>query len=90
MSSMSERWTELEDKECRQGFVEAQVEVDVPFQIAALAKAPGKSLAEIAEEADVPLRQLDGKARIGTDALLKLALYFDCAVIVKFACSVRH
>ena len=85
MSSMSERWSELEDKECRQGFVEAQVDVDVPFQIAALAKARGKSPAEIAKEAGVSLRQLNGKARIGTDALLKLALYFDCAVIVKFA-----
>lgn len=44
-------WEELENKEYRQGYVDAQYSVEMPFQINALRKARGWTQAELADRA---------------------------------------
>ena len=85
MSSITDRWNELEAKDSREAYAEAQIDVDVPFQIAALARSREMLLPDLAKVAGVPLSQLEGKRRISTNTLCRLAAHFDIALIVQFA-----
>ena len=85
MTSTQRKWKNLENKEYREGYIEAHIDVDLPFQIAALAHSRGLSPWELAREAGIPLTQIKGKSRVTTNSLCKLATYFDVALVVKFA-----
>ena len=85
MKSIFDKWIRLKDKGCREAYTEAQIDVDVPFQIAAMAHSRKELLPELAEAAGVPLSHLEGKRRISTNTLCRLAAHLDVALIVKFA-----
>ena len=54
MSSISKLWRKLRNKAYRDGYTEAQLSIEVPFQIRALRKARGWTQAQLAERCGIP------------------------------------
>jgi transcriptional regulator with XRE-family HTH domain len=85
-----EQVTELAEKEYRHGLVNAQIEVDLPFQIRALRKQLELTQPELAERAGMKQPRISamekpGGAHFTLETLRRLAKAFDVALIVRFA-----
>ena len=89
MDSISHLWQELSDKEYRDGYTEAQLSIEVPFQIRALRKARGWTQAQLAERCDIPQARISHIEQPGRDplslrTLYRLASAFDVGLLVQF------
>lgn len=89
MSSISKAWQELSDKEYRDGYTEAQLSIEVPFQIRALRKARGWTQAQLAERCGISQAQISHIEQPGRDPLSLRTLYrlssvFDVGLLVQF------
>ena len=78
------------DKEYRHGLVNAQIEVDLPFQIRALRKQLELTQPELAEQAGMKQPRISamekpGGAHFTLETLRRLAKAFDVALVVRFA-----
>lgn len=81
--------TKLKSPEYRAGFVAAQINIGIPFQIRALVRASGLKQEEIAKKAGmlqprISTMQKPGGAKFTLETLRRLAAAFDVALIVKF------
>ena len=89
MSSISNVWQELSDKEYRDSYTEAQLSIEVPFQIRALRKARGWTQAQLAERCGISQAQISHIEQPGRDPLSLRTLYrlsavFDVGLLVQF------
>lgn len=89
MNSMSERWDKLKNKEYRDGYMEAQLDIEVPFQIRALRTSRGWSYEQLAKKSGIPKDQLaqleePGYVSLTPDILCQLASAFDVGLLVQF------
>ncbi len=89
MSSSSKVWKKLQVKEYRDGYTEAQLSVEVPFQIRALRKARGWTQAQLAERCGIPQARISHVEQPGRDPLSLRTLYrlsaaFDVGLLVQF------
>ena len=89
MSSISKIWQKLQDKEYRDGYTEAQLSIEIPFQIRALRKARGWTQAELAVRCGIPQARISHIEQPGRDPLSLRTLYrlssaFDIGLLVQF------
>lgn len=89
MSSISKVWKKLQVKEYRDGYTQAQLSVEVPFQIRALRKARGWTQAQLAERSGIPQARISHVEQPGRDPLSLRTLYrlsaaFDVGLLVQF------
>ena len=89
MSSISRIWKKLQVKEYRDGYTEAQLSVEVPFQIRALRKTRGWTQAQLAERCGIPQARISHVEQPGRDPLSLRTLYrlsaaFDVGLLVQF------
>lgn len=89
MSSISKLWRKLETKEYRDGYTQAQLSIEVPFQIRALRKARGWTQAQLAERCGIPQARISHIEQPGRDPLSLRTLYrlsaaFDVGLLVEF------
>ena len=89
MSSISKLWRKLRNKEYRDGYTEAQLSIEVPFQIRALRKACGWTQAQLAERCGIPQARISHIEQPGRDPLSLRTLYrlssaFDVGLLVQF------
>ncbi len=75
MSSISKLWQKLRAKEYRDGYTEAQLSIEVPFQIRALRKARGWTQAQLAERCGIPQARISHIEQPGRDPLSLRTLY---------------
>ena len=85
----SSLWKELENKEYRQGYVDAQYSVEMPFQINSLRKARGWTQAELADRAGLSRSYISkieqpGYGPASLKTLKKLCGAFDVALHLTF------
>ncbi len=81
---------ELKDKQYRDAFVSAHIEVGIPFQIRALRRESGFTQKELADKAGVKQTWISkiensGYADFSLKTLKKLASAFDVGLVVRFA-----
>ena len=89
MSLISKVWRKLHNKEYRDGYTEAQLSIEVPFQIRALRKARGWTQAQLAERCGIPQARISHIEQPGRDPLSLRTLYrlssaFDVGLLVQF------
>ena len=89
LNSSSELWEELQDKEYREGYVEGQFDIEVPFQIRALRRARGWTQADLAKNSGIPESQIAELEDPDCDPpsvqiLHKLCAAFDVGLLVQF------
>ena len=89
LNSSSELWEELQDKEYREGYVEGQFDIEVPFQIRALRRARGWTQADLAKNSGIPESQIaeledPDSAPPSVQILHKLCAAFDVGLLVQF------
>ena len=89
MSSISKLWRKLRNKEYRAAYTEAQLSIEVPFQIRALRKACGWTQAQLAERCGIPQARISHIEQPGRDPLSLRTLYrlssaFDVGLLVQF------
>ena len=89
MSSISKLWRKLRNKAYRDGYTEAQLSIEVPFQIRALRKARGWTQAQLAERCGIPQARISHIEQPGRDPLSLRTLYrlsaaFDVGLLVQF------
>ena len=89
MSLISKLWRKLHNKEYRDGYTEAQLSIEVPFQIRALRKACGWTQAQLAERCGIPQARISHIEQPGRDPLSLRTLYrlssaFDVGLLVQF------
>jgi transcriptional regulator with XRE-family HTH domain len=89
VSFVSERWERLKDKEYRDGYMEAQFEIELPFQLQALRTARGWTHDQLSERSGIPEEELakleePGCASFVPDILCRLASAFDVGLLVQF------
>jgi transcriptional regulator with XRE-family HTH domain len=79
----------LRDKEYRDEFVAAQIDMGIPFQIRAMREEQETSQQALAEQTDmaqarISLLERPGYGRLSLNTLKRLASAFDVALIVRF------
>ena len=89
MNSTPKLWQKLRDKEYRDGYTEAQLSIELPFQIRALRKARGWTQAQLAERCGIPQARISHIEQPGRDPLSlrtlhRLAAAFDVGLSVQF------
>ena len=89
MSSISKLWRKLRNKAYRDGYTEAQLSIEIPFQIWALRKARGWTQAQLAERCGIPQARISHIEQPGRDplslrTLYRLASAFDVGLLVQF------
>ncbi len=89
MNSISKLWKKLQTKEYRDGYAEAQLSIEIPFQIRALRKARGWTQAQLAERSGIPQARISHIEQAGRDPLSLRTLYrlssaFDVGLLVQF------
>ena len=89
MSSISKLWRKLRNKAYRDGYTEAQLSIEVPFQIRALRKARGWTQAQLAERCGIPQAQIShieqpGRNPLSLRTLYRLSSAFDVGLLVQF------
>ena len=89
MSSISKLWRKLQNKAYRDGYTEAQLSIEIPFQIRALRKAHGWTQAQLAERCGIPQARISHIEQPGRDplslrTLYRLASAFDVGLLVQF------
>ena len=80
----------MRDREYRHGMVNAQIEIDLPFQIRALRKQRGWTQPELAARTGMKQPRISnmekpGVTRFSLETLRRLAEAFDVALVVRFA-----
>ena len=89
MRSISKLWQKLRNKAYRDGYMEAQLSIEVPFQIRALRKARGWTQAQLSERCGIPQARISYVEQPGRDplslrTLYRLASAFDVGLLVQF------
>lgn len=89
MNSISKLWHKLRDPEYRKAFVASQINIGVPYQIRALAKARGWSQETVGEKCGMPQPRISelmrpGRTKPNLRTLLRVAAGFDCGLLVRF------
>lgn len=89
MRSISNLWKKLQAKEYRDGYAEAQLSIEIPFQILALRKARGWTQAQLADRCGIPQARISHIEQPGRDplslrTLYRLASAFDVGLLVQF------
>ena len=89
MSSISKLWRKLRNKAYRDGYTEAQLSIEVPFQIRALRKARGWTQAQLAERCGIPQARIShieqpGRGPLSLRTLYRLSAAFDVGLLVQF------
>ena len=89
MRSISKLWQKLRNKAHRDGYMEAQLSIEVPFQIRALRKARGWTQAQLSERCGIPQARISYVEQPGRDplslrTLYRLASAFDVGLLVQF------
>ena len=89
LNSMSELWAKLQNKEYREGYVEGQFDIEVPFQIRALRRTRGWTQADLAKHSGIPESQIAELEDPDSDPpsvqiLHKLCAAFDVGLLVQF------
>ena len=89
MNSISRLWRKLRNKTYRDGYTEAQLSLEIPFQIGALRKARGWTQAQLAERCGIPQARISHIEQPGRDplslrTLYRLASAFDVGLLVQF------
>ena len=89
LNSMSELWAKLQNKEYREGYVEGQFDIEVPFQIRALRRARGWTQADLAKYSGISESQIAELEDPDSDPpsvqiLHKLCAAFDVGLLVQF------
>ena len=89
MSSISKLWQKLRNKTYRNGYTEAQLSIEVPFQIRALRKTRGWTQAQLAERCGILQARISHIEQPGRDplslrTLYRLASAFDVGLLVQF------
>ncbi|MDQ1470820.1 MAG: hypothetical protein QOJ99_2300 [Bryobacterales bacterium] len=80
----------MKEKAYRHGLVNAQIEIDLPFQIKALRKQRGWTQPELARRTEmkqprISAMEKSGGANFSLETLKRLAEAFDVALVVRFA-----
>jgi transcriptional regulator with XRE-family HTH domain len=81
---------DMQEKEYRHGLIDAQIEIDLPFQIRALRKQQDLTQPQLADLAGMKQSRISkmekpGGASFTLETLRRLAKAFDVALIVRFA-----
>jgi transcriptional regulator with XRE-family HTH domain len=81
---------DMQEKEYRHGLINAQIEIDLPFQIRALRKQQDLTQPELAglagmKQSRISKMEKPGGASFTLETLRRLAKAFDVALIVRFA-----
>lgn len=89
MSLISKIWRKLQDKEYRDGYTEAQLSIEIPFQIRALREARDWTQAELSVRSGIPQARISHIEQPGRDPLSVRTLYrlssaFDVGLLVQF------
>ena len=89
MSSIAKLWRKLRNKAYRDGYTEAQLSIEVPFQIRALRKARGWTQTQLAKLCGIPQARISHIEQPGRDPLSLRTLYrlsaaFDVGLLVQF------
>jgi transcriptional regulator with XRE-family HTH domain len=79
----------LRNKAYRDGYTEAQLSIEVPFQIRALRKARGWTQAQLAERCGIPQARIShieqpGRGPLSLRTLYRLSAAFDVGLLVQF------
>ena len=92
MNSLSKKklWKKLQSKKYRDGYTEAQLSIEIPFQIRALREARGWTQTQLAERSGIPQARISHLEQAGRDplslrTLYRLASAFDVGLHVQFA-----
>jgi transcriptional regulator with XRE-family HTH domain len=90
MNTRSCQDEEMKDEGYRHGMVNAQIEIDLPFQIRALRKQRGWTQPELAAKTGMKQPRISnmekpGVTRFSLETLRRLAEAFDVALVVRFA-----
>ena len=85
----SKRLEKLQTKEYRDAYVEAQLSIEIPFQIRALRKQREWTQAQLAELCDIPQARISHIEQPGRDplslrTLYRLASAFDVGLLIQF------
>ncbi len=94
----AKRWQKLQTKAYRDAYAEAQLSIEIPFQIRALRKARGWTQAKLAKLCGIPQARISHIEQPGRDPLSLRTLYrlssaFDVGLLVQFVTFselVRH
>ncbi len=89
LNSSSELWEELKNKEYREGYVEGQFDIEIPFQIRALRRARGWTQEDLAKYSGIPESQIaeledPNCGPPSVQILHKLCAAFDVGLLVQF------
>lgn len=89
MTSTSKLWRKLRTKGYRDGYTEAQLSIEVPFQIRALRKARGWTQKQLAERCGIPQARIShieqpGRNPLSLRTLYRLSSAFDVGLLVQF------
>ena len=89
MRSIIKLWQKLRSKEYRDNYAEAQLSIEVPFQIRALRKARGWTQAQLSKRCGIPQTRISHIEQPGRDplslrTLYRLASAFDVGLLVQF------
>jgi transcriptional regulator with XRE-family HTH domain len=81
---------DMQEKEYRHGLIDAQIEIDLPFQIRALRKQQDLTQPQLADltgmkQSRISRMEKPGGASFTLETLRRLAKAFDVALIVRFA-----
>ena len=90
MNTRSGQAEAMKDKGYRHGMVNAQIEIDLPFQIRALRKQRGWTQPELAAKTGMKQPRISNMEKPGVthfslETLRRLAEAFDVALVVRFA-----
>jgi transcriptional regulator with XRE-family HTH domain len=90
LNSIYKLWEKLRDPAYRQAFIDAEINIGIPFQIRALAKARNWTQEELAVKAGMKQPRIcdlmkPGGARPNIKTLSRIAKAFDCGLLVRFA-----
>ncbi len=85
----SKRWQKLQTKEYRDAYAEAQLSIEIPFQIRALRKTRGWTQAKLAELCGIPQTRIShieqpGRKPLSLRTLYRLSSAFDVGLLVQF------
>ena len=85
----SKRWQKLQTKVYRDAYAEAQLSIEIPFQVRALRKARGWTQAKLAALCGIPQSRISHIEQPGRDPLSLRTLYrlssaFDVGLLVQF------
>ena len=85
----SKRWQKLQTKEYRDAYAEAQLSIEIPFQIRALRKARGWTQDRLAKLSGIPQARIShieqpGREPLSLRTLYRLSSAFDVGLLVQF------